>query len=80
VDKDETRAFAQRLMGDSNRAHPGAAHMGCAFTFGALREIGFDGYLAMECAVRGDAETVTAAGHAAPAVFDDLRSVLGDRA
>ena len=47
MDNDETHAFAQRLMGDSNRAHQGAEH-----------KIGFDGYLAMECAVRGAAKTV----------------------
>jgi hypothetical protein len=37
---------------------------------GALREIGFDGYLAMECAVRGDAETVL------PQVTRRLRSLM----
>jgi sugar phosphate isomerase/epimerase len=45
-------------LADSNRAHPGAGHTDFAPVFDALREIGFDGYLAMECAVRGDARTV----------------------
>jgi len=45
-------------LADSNRAHPGAGHTDFAPVFDALREIGFDGYLAMECAVRGDAGTV----------------------
>jgi sugar phosphate isomerase/epimerase len=44
-------------LADSNRAHPGAGHTDFAPAFGALREIGFDGYMAMECAVRGDART-----------------------
>jgi hypothetical protein len=35
-----------------------------------LREIGFDGYLAMECAVRGDAEMVL------PQVTRRLRSLM----
>jgi sugar phosphate isomerase/epimerase len=68
VDNDETRAFAQRLMADSNRAHLGAGHTD--FAFGALREIGFDGYLAMEYAVRGDAEMVL------PQVTRRLRSLM----
>ena len=45
-------------LADSNRAHPGAGHTEFAPIFGALRDIGFDGYLAMECGVRGDARTV----------------------
>jgi sugar phosphate isomerase/epimerase len=45
-------------LADSNRAHPGAGHTDFAPAFEALHEIGFDGYLAMECAVRGDPERV----------------------
>lgn len=45
-------------LADSNRAHPGTGHTDFAAAFGALRDIGFDGYMAMECAVRGDAEKV----------------------
>ena len=45
-------------LADSNRAHPGAGHTDFAPALWALREIGFDGYMAMECAVRGDARTV----------------------
>jgi hypothetical protein len=36
-----------------------------------LREIGFDGYMAMECAVRGDAQTVL------PQVTRRLRALMG---
>ena len=57
-------------LADSNRAHPGAGHTDFAPAFGALREIGFDGYLAMECAVRGDAQTVL------PRVTQHLRSLM----
>ena len=35
-------------LADSNRAHPGTGHNDFASAFGALRDIGFDGYLAME--------------------------------
>ncbi len=56
-------------LADSNRAHPGTGHTDFAAAFGALRDIGFDGYMAMECAVRGDAETVL------PQVARHLRSL-----
>jgi sugar phosphate isomerase/epimerase len=58
-------------LADSNRAHPGAGHTDFAPAFGALREIGFDGYMAMECAVRGDAQTVW------PRVTRRLRVLMG---
>jgi sugar phosphate isomerase/epimerase len=57
-------------LADSNRAHPGTGHTDFASAFGALREVGFDGYVAMECAVRGDAGTVL------PQVTRHLRSLL----
>jgi sugar phosphate isomerase/epimerase len=58
-------------LADSNRAHPGAGHNDFASAFRALRDVGFDGYLAMECAVRGDAMTVL------PQVGRHLRSLMG---
>jgi sugar phosphate isomerase/epimerase len=58
-------------LADSNRAHPGAGHTDFAPIFGALDEIGFDGYLAMECGVRGDAEEVL------PQVVRSMRSLMG---
>jgi sugar phosphate isomerase/epimerase len=58
-------------LADSNRAHPGAGHTDFASSFGALRDIRFDGYLAMECGVRGDAKTVL------PQVTRHLRSLMG---
>jgi sugar phosphate isomerase/epimerase len=58
-------------LADSNRAHPGAGHNDFASAFGALRDVGFDGYLAMECAVRGDAKRVL------PQVAQHLRSLMG---
>jgi sugar phosphate isomerase/epimerase len=58
-------------LADSNRAHPGAGHNDFASAFAALRDIGFDGYLAMECAIRGDAEKVL------PQVVRHLRSLMG---
>jgi len=57
-------------LADSNRAHPGAGHNDFASAFGALSDIGFDGYLAMECGIRGDAETVL------PQVVRYLRSLM----
>jgi sugar phosphate isomerase/epimerase len=58
-------------LADSNRAHPGAGHNDFAGAFGALRDIGFDGYLAMECSIRGDAKTVL------PQAAQRLRSLMG---
>jgi sugar phosphate isomerase/epimerase len=58
-------------LADSNRAHPGAGHTDFAPAFEALHEIGFDGYLAMECAIRGDARTVL------PQVARRLRTLMG---
>ena len=58
-------------LADSNRAHPGAGHTDFAPIFGALGDVGFDGYLAMECGIRGDAETVL------PQVARSMRSLMG---
>ncbi len=43
-------------LADSNRLQPGAGHTDFARAFDALREVGFDGFMAMECGVRGDPE------------------------
>ena len=58
-------------LADSNRLQPGAGHTDFAGSFGALRDIGFDGYMAMECGIRGDAREVL------PEVVRDLRSWMG---
>ena len=42
---------------DSNRLQPGTGHMDFAGAFGALREIGYDGWHTLECRLRGDPET-----------------------
>lgn len=41
---------------DSNRAEPGAGHIDFAAAGGALRSIGYDGFLALECGLRADPE------------------------
>jgi sugar phosphate isomerase/epimerase len=58
-------------LADSNRLQPGAGHTDFAGAFGALHDIGFEGYMAMECGVRGDAREVL------PEVLRDLRSWMG---
>jgi sugar phosphate isomerase/epimerase len=58
-------------LADSNRLQPGAGHTDFAEAFDALRSIGFDGYLAMECGIRGDAREVL------PEVVRYLRSLMG---
>ncbi|MGI8789557.1 MAG: sugar phosphate isomerase/epimerase family protein [Actinomycetota bacterium] len=45
-------------LADSNRAHPGTGHVDFAGALAALRDIGFDGYMALECGLRGDASMV----------------------
>jgi sugar phosphate isomerase/epimerase len=58
-------------LADSNRLQPGAGHTDFAGAFQALRDIGFDGYMAMECGIRGEAKT------ALPQVSQHLRSLMG---
>jgi sugar phosphate isomerase/epimerase len=42
-------------LGDSARFQPGTGHVDFAAEFAALKEIGFDGWAAMECGISGDA-------------------------
>jgi sugar phosphate isomerase/epimerase len=58
-------------LADSNRLQPGAGHTDFAGAFGALRDVGFDRYMAMECGIRGDANEVL------PEVVRRLRSWRG---
>lgn len=39
---------------DSNRLQPGTGHIDFPAVFGALAEIGYDGWLALECRLRGE--------------------------
>ncbi len=55
-------------LADSNRLQPGAGHTDFATAFGALSDIDFDGYMAMECSIRGNATEVL------PEVVRNLRS------
>ena len=57
-------------LADSNRAEPGAGHTDFATGFRALREIGFDGYMALECRLTGPPEEVL------PAVARRLRGLM----
>jgi sugar phosphate isomerase/epimerase len=41
-------------LGDSARWQPGTGHVDFAEIVGALHDIGFDGWLALECNLRGD--------------------------
>ncbi len=45
-------------LGDSNRLQPGAGHLDWPAALAALAEVGYDGYLAMECRLRGAPEQV----------------------
>lgn len=58
-------------LADSNRLQPGAGHTEFAWAFGALRDIGFDGYMAMECGIRGAAREIL------PEVVRHLRLQMG---
>jgi len=57
-------------LADSNRVQPGAGHTYFARAFEALRSVGFEGYMAMECGIRGDAREVL------PEVVRHLRSMM----
>ena len=58
------RAAAPHLghvqVSDSNRLQPGAGHLDWPAVLGALESIGYDGYLAVECRLRGDPVTAIA--------------------
>ena len=57
-------------LADSNRAQPGAGHLDFGAAFAALREIGFNGHMAMECGLRGEPS------HVLPEVARFLRSKM----
>ncbi len=64
----EAGAHIQHVqLGDSNRLEPGAGHYDWPATLAALDQIGFDGWLAMECGLSGPT------GDVLPAVADLLR-------
>ena len=48
-------------VSDSNRFQPGAGHLDWAALLGTLDAIGYDGYLALECRLRGEPGTAVAA-------------------
>lgn len=56
------RAAGSRIkhvqLGDSNRLEPGAGHYDWPETLQALADIGYDGWLAMECGLSGPVEEV----------------------
>jgi sugar phosphate isomerase/epimerase len=56
------RAHAGRIghvqLSDSNRLEPGAGHLDWAALLGCLDDVGFDGVLAFECRLSGDADRV----------------------
>jgi sugar phosphate isomerase/epimerase len=51
-------SLAHMQLGDSNRLQPGAGHLDFGPSLKALEEIGFQGFLAMECGIDGDPATV----------------------
>ena len=44
-------------LGDSSRFQPGTGHLDWPGVLGALHDIGYDGYMALECRLQGDPET-----------------------
>ena len=58
-------------LADSSRLQPGTSHTDFAGAFAALREIGFGGYMAMECGIRSNPE------EALPESVTHLRSLMG---
>ena len=47
-------------LADSNRLQPGMGHTDFRPAFQALKEIGFDGFMALECRIKGDREAALA--------------------
>ena len=53
---DTGRRLAHVHVDDSNRLQPGTGHLDFAAALGALRTVGYDDWLALECRLRGDPE------------------------
>jgi len=56
--RDAGSRIAHVQLGDSNRLEPGAGHYDWDETLAALDDIGYDGWLAMECGLSGPAAEV----------------------
>jgi sugar phosphate isomerase/epimerase len=61
-------------VADSNRLQPGAGHLDFPYLLGALRTIGFDGWLALECVLDGPVESAL---HAAVRVLEKAWEIAG---
>jgi sugar phosphate isomerase/epimerase len=46
--------LAHVQVNDSNRLQPGTGHLDFGAAFSALRAVGYQGWLALECRLRGD--------------------------
>lgn len=64
------RRLVHMQIGDSNRLQPGAGHLDFVEWIATLKEIGYDGYLTMECRLRGEPTDVL------PAVAGLMRPIL----
>jgi sugar phosphate isomerase/epimerase len=62
--------LAHVQLSDSNRLQPGAGHLDFGATFATLRAMGYHGWLALECRLRGEAS------QALPATASFLRRLL----
>jgi sugar phosphate isomerase/epimerase len=58
-------------LGDSNRLLPGHGHLAWTDIFSALHEVGYGGYVNLECSTEGDP------AQSLPVTADFLRSVIG---
>jgi sugar phosphate isomerase/epimerase len=47
-------AIANVHLADSQRQLPGSGHTDFASCFRALKEIGYDGFMGLECSIRGE--------------------------
>ena len=54
-------ALGHVQVSDSNRFQPGAGHLDWSALLGTLDAIGYDGYLALECRLRGEPAVAVAA-------------------
>jgi sugar phosphate isomerase/epimerase len=58
--RDAAPYVAHVQVSDSNRFQPGAGHLNWSAVLAALRGSGYDGYLGLECRLRGDPASVLA--------------------
>ena len=74
--REEAELIGHIHVADSGRLQPGVGHLDWPGLLGALRDISYDGWLAMESGIKGDAHDALPRGREASAPTDVARAQL----